>query len=85
MSEKRLTAEQIIPRLRESEVLLAQGVTVGEVCKELAITEQTYHRWRKEYGSLRADQAERLKGLQQGEPAAQEAVGRGGTPVRSGC
>ena len=45
-------------------MLLAQGVTVGEVCKKLAITEQTYYRWRKEYGSLRVDQAKRLKGLE---------------------
>jgi putative transposase len=43
---------------------LAQGVTVGEVCKRLAITEQTYYRWRKEYGSLRVDQARRLKDLE---------------------
>ena len=64
MSKKRHTAEQIISKLREAEVLLAQGVTVGEVCKKLAITEQTYYRWRKEYGSLRVDQAKRLKGLE---------------------
>ncbi len=64
MSKKRHTAEQIIAKLREAEVLLAQGVTVGEVCKKLAITEQTYYRWRKEYGSLRVDQAKRLKGLE---------------------
>ena len=64
MAKKRHTAEQIIPKLREAEVLLAQGVTVGEVCKKLAITEQTYYRWRKEYGSLRLDQAKRLKGLE---------------------
>ena len=64
MSKKRHTTEQIIPKLREAEVLLAQGVTVGEVCKKLAITEQTYYRWRKEYGSLRVDQAKRLKGLE---------------------
>ena len=72
MSKKRHTAEQIIPRLREAEVLLAQGVTVGEVCKKLAITQQTYYRWRKEYGSLRVDQAKRLKGL---EKENTEAVG----------
>jgi putative transposase len=65
MSKKRHTAQEIIPKLREAEVLLAQqGVTVGEVCKKLAITEQTYYRWRKEYGSLRVDQAKRLKGLE---------------------
>ncbi len=63
-SKKRHPAQEIIPSLREAEVLLAQGVTVGEVCKKLAITEQTYYRWRKEYGSLRVDQAKRLKGLE---------------------
>ena len=64
MSKKRHTAEQVIGKLREAEVLLAQGLTVGEVCKQLAITEQTYYRWRKEYGSLRVDQARRLKGVE---------------------
>ena len=62
MAKNRHTAEQIIPKLREAEVLLAQGVPVGEVCKKLAIAEQTYYRWRKEYGSLRVDQAKRLNG-----------------------
>ena len=64
MSKKRYIAEQIIPKLRESEVLLAQGVTIGRICKKLGIAEQTYYRWRKEYGSLRVDQAKRLKGLE---------------------
>ncbi len=64
MSKKRYTAEQIIPKLREAEVLLAQGVTIGRICKKLGIAEQTYYRWRKEYGSLRVDQAKRLKGLE---------------------
>ena len=64
MSKKRYTAEQIIPKLRESEVLMAQGVTIGRICKKLGIAEQTYYRWRKEYGSLRVDQAKRLKGLE---------------------
>ena len=64
MSKKRHTAEQIIPKLREAEVLLAQGVTVGEVCKKLAITQQTYYRWRKEYGGLRVEQARRRRELE---------------------
>ena len=55
MPRRRHTAEQIIPKLREAEVLLAQGVTVGQVCRKLGITEQTYYRWQKEYGSLRVD------------------------------
>lgn len=64
MARKRFTAEQIIPKLREAEVELARGRTVGEVCKKIGVTEQTYYRWRKEYGSLRTDQAKRLKELE---------------------
>ena len=64
MPRKRHTAEQIIGKLREAEVELAQGKTAGEVCKKLGITEQTYYRWRKEYGGLRVDQAKRLKELE---------------------
>lgn len=61
---KRFTAEQIIPKLREAEVELARGRTVAQVCKKIGVTEQTYYRWRKEYGSLRMDQAKRLKTLE---------------------
>ena len=64
MARKRFTAEQIIPKLREAEVDLAKGRTVAAVCKRLGITEQTYYRWRKEYGGLRTDQAKRLKELE---------------------
>jgi len=64
MSKKRQTPEQIIPKLREAEVALARGATVGQVCKKLGVTEQTYYRWRKEYGGLRLDQAKRLKELE---------------------
>ena len=63
-TKKRQTPEQIIPKLREAEVELAKGATVGVVCKKLGITEQTYYRWRKEYGGLRMDQAKRLKELE---------------------
>ena len=64
MARKRHTAEQIIHKLREAEVSLGQGRSVKEVCKQLEITEQTYYRWRKEYGGLRMDQAKRLKELE---------------------
>ena len=64
MSRKRHSAEQIIHKLREAEVRLAQGQAVDEVCKQLEITAQTYYRWRKEYGGLRVDQARRLKDLE---------------------
>lgn len=64
MPKKRHTAEQIIGKLREAEVLLAQGQTVPEVSRSLGVTEQTYYRWRKGYGGLRVDQAKRLKELE---------------------
>ena len=65
MSRKRYSAEQIIQKLREAEVELAKGRSVGEVAKQLGITDQTYYRWRKEYGGLKTDQAKRLKELEQ--------------------
>ena len=64
MGRKRHTAEQIIAKLREAEVELAGGQTAVEVARKLGITEQTYYRWRKEYGGLRGDQARRLKELE---------------------
>jgi putative transposase len=74
MSKKRHTAEQIIGKLREAEVLLAQGQTVPEVSRSLGITEQTYYRWRKEYGGLRVDQAKRLKELERDNLRLRRAV-----------
>ena len=64
MGKRRHTPEQVIGKLREAEVELAKGKTVAEVCRKLAITEQTYYRWRKEYGGLRVDQAKRFKELE---------------------
>jgi len=64
MGRKRFTAEQVINMLREAEVLLNEGSTVGEVCRKLGISEQTYYRWRKDYGGMREDQAKRLKELE---------------------
>ena len=52
MARKRYSSEQIISYLREAEVLLVKGSTIGQVCKKIGVTEQTYYRWRKEYGSL---------------------------------
>ena len=60
---KKFTAEQIIGKLREAEVGLDQGKTVPEVVRKLGVTEQTYYRWKREYGGLRTDQAKRLKRL----------------------
>ena len=65
MARKRYTAEQIITKLREAEVELSKGQTTPQVCKKLGISDQTYYRWRKEYGGLRIDQAKRLKHLEQ--------------------
>ena len=61
---KKFTAEQIIGKLREAEVELSRGKKVPEMCRKLGVTEQTYYRWKKEYGGLRVDQAKRLKDLE---------------------
>ena len=62
---KRYAAEEIISKLREAEVHLAQGETVGQVVRRLGVSEQTYYRWRREFGGMRVDQAKRLKGQRQ--------------------
>lgn len=64
MPGKRFGAEQIIPKLREAEVDLAKGLTVAQACKKIGVTEQTYYRWRKEYGGIRVDQVKRMKDLE---------------------
>ncbi len=64
MARKRHSAEQIINKLREAEVHLAQGMSVPEVSRKLGVTEQTYYRWRKEYGGLKTEQAKKLKDLE---------------------
>ncbi len=64
MSSRKHSTEQIIRKLREAEVELAKGRSVREVCKQLGVTDQTYYRWRKEYGGIRTDQARRLKELE---------------------
>ena len=64
MAKKRHTAEQIISKLREAEILLAKGAQVPQVSRKLGVTEQTYYRWRKEYGGVRTDQVKRLKELE---------------------
>ena len=65
MVRKAFKPEQIINKLREAEVLLSQGSTVAQASRKLGVTEQTYYRWRKEYGGMRVDQAKRLKELEQ--------------------
>jgi putative transposase len=58
---QKFKAEEIIAKLREAEVELPRGKKIPEVCKQIGVTEQTYYRWKKEYGGLRVDQAKRLK------------------------
>jgi putative transposase len=65
MVRKGYTPEQIINKLREAEILLSQGNTVGVVCKKIGVSDYTYYRWRKEYGGMRIEQAKRLKELEQ--------------------
>ncbi len=64
MPRRTFTAEQIIGKLREAEVLLSQGSSVAEASRKLSVTEQTYYRWRKEYGGMRVEQAKKLKELE---------------------
>ena len=56
--------EQIIGKLRQAEILLSEGATVSQVCRTLEVTEQTYYRWRQEYGGMQVSQARRLKELE---------------------
>ena len=74
MVKRKHSVEQIIGKLREAEVELAQGRSVAEVCRSLGVTEQTYYRWRKEYGGLKMDQAKRLKVFEQENTRLRRAV-----------
>ncbi len=65
MPRKRYSTEQIITKLRQAEVELSRGLRTPQVCKRVGISEQTYYRWRQEYGGLRLDHAKRLKALEQ--------------------
>jgi transposase-like protein len=64
MVKKAHSPELIINKLREAEILLNQGANVGEASRKIGITEQTYYRWRKDYGGMRIEQAKRLKDLE---------------------
>jgi len=64
MARKRFTTEQIIGLLREAEVRLSQGQAIGTVCRGLGVSQQSYYRWRREYGGLKLDQAKRFKDLE---------------------
>ncbi len=64
MAKKSHSPELIINKLREAEILLNQGANIGEASRKIGVTEQTYYRWRKEYGGMRIEQAKRLKDLE---------------------
>ena len=64
MVKKGYTPEQIINKLREAEILLSQGNSIIEASRQVGVTEQTYYRWRKEYGGMRVEQARKLKDLE---------------------
>lgn len=64
MGKKRYAPEQIINKLRQAEIWLSQGDTIEQVCKKLEISNQTYYRWRKEYGGMKVGQAKKLKDLE---------------------
>jgi transposase-like protein len=74
MARKRHGAEEIIGKLREAEVLLAKGRSVADAAKAIGVTEQSYYRWRREYGGLRTDQARRLKELERENARLRKAV-----------
>ncbi|MGH7486086.1 MAG: IS3 family transposase [bacterium] len=74
MARKRYTTEQIIGLLREAEVRLGQGQAIGTICRGFGISEQSYYRWRREYGGLKLDQAKRLKEVEQENSRLKRAV-----------
>ena len=64
MKKKRHSPEQIIRKLRDADAMLSSGKTIAEVCQQLGISEQTFHRWRNQYGGMKANEAKRLKELE---------------------
>lgn len=68
MAKKKYTPEKIIGLLREAELAVNQGQTVAQACRKISVTEQTYYRWRKEYGGMGLEQARRIKELERENP-----------------
>jgi transposase-like protein len=64
MAKKNYTAEQIISKLREAEIKISQGITAAEAIRSIGVSDQTYYRWRREYGGMRTDQAKRMKEIE---------------------
>ena len=74
MNRKRYSPEKIIGMLREAEIALSQGMTVGQVSRKLSISEQTYYRWRKQYGGMKISQAKRMKQIEHENKRLRKAV-----------
>ena len=74
MPSKKHKPEEIIGKLREVEIVLAQGASTAEACRRIAVSEQTYYRWRKEYGGLKTDQARRMKDLEKENQRLRRAI-----------
>lgn len=75
MAKRLFRPEQIINKLREAEILISQGATIGEASRKIGITEQTYYRWRREYGGMGVEQARRLKELEKENSRLKRLVG----------
>lgn len=74
MPSKKRKPEEIIGKLREVEIVLAQGASTAEACRRISVSEQTYYRWRKEYGGLKSDQARRMKDLEKENQRLRRAI-----------
>jgi transposase-like protein len=74
MKGKKHKPEQILKKLREADALLATGKTIGEICQQLEVSEQTFHRWRNQFGGMKADDAKRLKELELENRRLKQAV-----------
>ena len=74
MPSKKHKPEEIIGKLREAEIVLAQGASTAEACRRIAVSEQTYYRWRKEYGGLKTDELKHLKELEKENERLRRAV-----------
>jgi transposase-like protein len=75
LAKRLFRPEQIINKLREAEILISQGATIGEASRKIGITEQTYYRWRREYGGMGVEQARRLKELEKENSRLKRLVG----------
>ena len=74
MPSRKHKPEEIIGKLRETEIVLAQGASTAEACRRISVSEQTYYRWRKEYGGLKTDQARRMKDLEKENQRLRRAI-----------